>query len=89
MFTPRLIWGGSVKYTEIVSQGMYRFVHTDKKLENGKLDFRIQKWYDYPKQGYRDMYLLDNQQQLYTCIEDPEYTKWLDPEGVPCYRRDE
>ena len=49
MFTSRLIWGGSVKYTEIVSQGMYRFVHTDKKLENGKVDFRIQKWYDYPK----------------------------------------
>ena len=34
---------------------------------------------------YRDMYLLDNQIQLDTCLEDPEYTKWLDPEGVPCY----
>ena len=31
------------------------------------------------------MYLLDNQMQLDTCIEDPEYTKWLDPECVPCY----
>ena len=76
-----------MKYTEIVSQGIYRFVYTDKKLENGKLDFRIQKWHDYPKQGYKDMYLLYNQQQLYTCIEDREYTKWLDPEGVPCYRK--
>ncbi len=74
-----------MKYTPILTQGMYRFVYTDKKLENGRLDFRIQKWYDYPKQGYRDIYLLDNQQQLYTCIEDAEYTKWLDPDCVPCY----
>jgi hypothetical protein len=21
-------------------------------------------------------------------IEDPEYPKWLDPDGVPCYIRD-
>ena len=73
-----------MKYTEIVSQGMYRFVYTDEKLPNGKLDFRIQKYDDYTSR-YKDMYLLDNQQQLYTCIEDREYTKWLDPAGVPCY----
>ena len=73
-----------MKYTEIVSQGIYRFVHTDEKLWNGKLDLRIQK-YDSDTKRYKDMYLLDNQEQLYTCIEDPEYTKWLDPECVPCY----
>ena len=73
-----------MKYITILSQGIYRFVHTDEKLWNGKLDLRIQK-YDTYTQRYKDMYLLDNQQQLYTCIEDPEYTKWLDPEGVPCY----
>ena len=67
---------------------MYRFVYTDEKLPNGKLDFRIQKYDDYTRR-YKDMYLLDNQQQLYTCIEDPEYTKWLDPAGVPCYVKDE
>ena len=33
------------------------------------------------------MYLLDNQMQMDTCIEDPEYTKWLDPDGVPAYRK--
>ena len=73
-----------MKYITILSQGIYRFVHTDEKLWNGKLDLRIQKYDTYTKR-YKDMYLLDNQQQLYTCIEDPEYTKWLDPEGVPCY----
>ena len=77
-----------MKYTTILNQGHYRFVHTDKRLDNGKLDFRIQKQ-DYYTQRYNDMYLLDNQMQLDTCIEDPEYTKWLDPSGVPCYIKDE
>ena len=31
------------------------------------------------------MYLCDNGMQMTTAIEDFEYTKWLDPEGVPCY----
>ncbi len=75
-------------YTTILDQYPYRFVHTDKPLENGKLDFRIQKQ-DYYTKRYRDMYLLDNQMQLDTCLEDPEYTKWLDPEGVPCYVKDD
>ena len=82
--------GVNMKYTTILDQGPYRFVHTDKPLDNGKFDFRIQKMGQYsPK--YKDMYLFDNQMQLDTCIEDPEYTKWLDPDGVPCYvkRNDE
>ena len=52
-----------MKYTEIVSLGIYRFVHTDEKLWNGKLDLRIQK-YDSDTKRYKDMYLLDNQEQL-------------------------
>ena len=73
-----------MKYTTIFDQYPYRFVHTDKLLDNGKKDFRIQKQ-DYYTERYKDMYLLDNQMQLDTCLEDPEYTKWLAPEGVPCY----
>ena len=57
-------------------------------LENGHPDYRIQKADHYTKR-YRDMYLLDNQMQLLTAIEDFEYTKWLDPERVPCYIKDE
>ena len=76
-----------MKYTTILDQGLYRFVHTDKPLSNGKLDFRIQKQ-DYYTKRYRDMYLCDNSMQLTTAIEDFEYTKWLDPEGVPCYVKD-
>ena len=77
-----------MKYTKIFDQYPYRFVHTDKLLENGKKDFRIQKQ-DYYTQRYKDMYLLDSQMQMDICLEDPEYTKWLDPEGVPCYVKED
>ena len=46
-----------------------------------------QKINDWTKR-YTDMYLLDNQMQLDYCLEDPEYTKWLDPDTVPCYIKD-
>ena len=32
--------------------------------------------------------LCDNELQLMTAMEDYEYTRWLDPDGVPCYVRD-
>jgi hypothetical protein len=35
------------------------------------------------------MYLCDNGMQLSQAIEDMDYTKWLDPDGVPCYVKDE
>ena len=64
----------------------YRYVESGT-LENGMPDYRIQKAHHYTKR-YSDMYLLDNQMQLLTAIDDFEYTKWLDPEGVPCYIKD-
>ena len=51
----------------------YRYVEAGT-LENGKPDFRI---------------LCDNGMQLTQAMEDFEYTKWLDPAGVPCYTKDE
>ena len=38
---------------------------------------------------YRDMYHCDNEMQLMTAMEDFEYTKWLDPDRVPCYVKDD
>jgi hypothetical protein len=64
----------------------YRYVEMGI-LDNGFPDYRIQKADSYTKR-YRDMYLLDNQMQLLTCMEDYEYTRWLDPDGVPSYVRD-
>ena len=63
----------------------YRFVETGI-LDNGKPDYRIQK-YNWMTKRYSDMYLLDNSMQLSVCLDDFEYVKWLDPEGIPCYKR--
>ena len=63
----------------------YRFTENGL-LNNGKPDYRIQK-YSIETKRYRDMYLLDNSMQLCTAMEDVNYVRWLDPDGVPCYRR--
>ena len=65
----------------------YRYVECGTLEINGKPDYRIQKANSWSKK-YSDMYLLDNQMQLLTAIDDFEYTKWLDPDGVPCYTKD-
>ena len=65
----------------------YRYVESGT-LDNGKPDYRIQKMDRYTRR-YRDMYLCDNSMQLTTAMEDFEYTKWLDSDGVPCYVKDE
>ena len=64
----------------------YRYVECGT-LENGFPDYRIQKADSWTKR-YKDMYLLDNQMKLLTAMEDFDYTLWLDPERVPCYRKD-
>ena len=64
----------------------YRYVEMGI-LDNGFPDYRIQKADSYTKR-YRDMYLLDNQMQLLTCMEDYDYTRWLDPDDVTSYVRD-
>ena len=69
----------------ILERYPYRFV-TKGKLENGQPDYRIQKWNNH--NGYKDMYLCDNFMQMQTAMDDFEYTKWLDPAGVPCYVKD-
>ena len=70
----------------IVERYPYRFTENGT-LENGKPDYRIQK-YNWMTKRYSDMYLLDNSLQLSTCLDDHEYVKWLDPEGIPCYKKD-
>jgi len=65
----------------------YRYVECGTLEINGMPDYRIQKANSWTKR-YSDMYLCDNQMQLMTAMEDFEYTKWLDPAGVPNYVRD-
>ena len=65
----------------------YRYVECGTLEPNGMPDFRIQKAHEYTKR-YSDMYLCDNAMQMTIAMEDFEYTKWLDPETVPCYIKD-
>jgi len=62
----------------------YRYVEYGTIELNGLPDYRIQKYNQYSDR-YKDMYLCDNKMQFDIAIEDTEYTKWLDPSGVPCY----
>jgi len=72
------------KPTILLERFPYRYVQSGTLEINGKPDYRIQKVDSYTGR-YRDMYLLDNEMQLMTAMEDFEYTKWLDPDRVPCY----
>tara|TARA_R100000030_G_scaffold96685_1_gene85068 strand:- start:1953 stop:2195 length:243 start_codon:yes stop_codon:yes gene_type:complete len=72
--------------TVLLERTPYRYVEVGT-LDNGFPDYRIQKQHEYTKR-YSDMYLCDNQMQILLAMEDFEYTKWLDPEGVPCYIKD-
>jgi hypothetical protein len=72
------------KPTILLERFPYRYVQVGTLEINGKPDYRIQKVDSYTGR-YRDMYLCDNAMQMNTAIEDFEYTKWLDPDMVPCY----
>ena len=76
------------KPTVLMERFPYRYVQVGTLEINGKPDYRIQKVDSYTGR-YRDMYLCDNEMQLMTAMEDFEYTKWLDPDRVPCYVRDD
>ena len=69
----------------ILERFPYRYVEDGIIELNGKPDYRIQKFNEYTRR-YNDMYLLDSSIQLDLALEDFEYTKWLDPAGVPCYQ---
>ena len=76
------------KPTVLMERFPYRYVQVGTLEINGKPDCRIQKVDSYTGR-YRDMYHCDNGMQLMTAMEDFEYTKWLDPDRVPCYVKDD
>tara|TARA_B100000902_G_scaffold352282_1_gene362842 strand:- start:11063 stop:11338 length:276 start_codon:yes stop_codon:yes gene_type:complete len=77
----------STKTTVIHERYPYRYVQKGYIELNGKPDLRLQKADEYSKK-YTDIYLFDNSDQCLLAIEDFEYSKWLDPSGVPCYVKD-
>ena len=87
--TQKALSSKKMQQTKVIHERFpYRYVETGILEINGMPDYRIQKADPYTKR-YRDMYLLDNQMQLLTAMEDFEYTKWLDPETVPCYIKED
>lgn len=66
----------------------YRFVDAGTLEINGMTDYRMQKQNYYTKR-WNDIYLFDNAMQCSTAMEDIDYAKWLDPEGVACYIRED
>jgi hypothetical protein len=72
----------------LLERESYRFVDVGVIELNGMRDYRLQKK-DYYTRRWRDIYLFDNQLQCITAIEDIEYAKWLDPDRVPCYIKDD
>ena len=58
----------------------YRYVETEDRGY-------IEKFYEETRR-WKLMYECDSRLQLLTAMEDIDYTKWLDPAGVPCYIKD-
>ena len=77
----------TVKPTVLLERFPYRYVQVGTLEINGLPDCRIQKVDSYTGR-YKDIYLCDNEMQLMTAMEDFEYTKWLDPDNVPSYVKD-
>ena len=73
----------SMKRKVLLERYPYRYVECGE-LPNGKPDCRLEK-YDIHTKRYKDIYLFDNQMQMMTAMSDLDYSKWLDPDGVPCY----
>lgn len=72
----------------IFEQKEYRFVEKGIIELNGQPDYRLQKK-DYYTKRWNDIYLFDNQMQLLLAIEDHQYARWLDPDRVPCYIKED
>ena len=58
----------------------YRFVEGDERGYIEKFSEATKRW------GH--MYECDSRLQLCTAMEDINYCRWLDPDGVPCYEKD-
>ena len=65
----------------LLERSPYRYAED----ENGERGY-IEK-FDASTRRWRLMYECDSRLQLLTAMEDYEYTKWLDPEGEPCYTK--
>ena len=63
--------------TVLLERFPYRFCETE---ERGW----IEKFSHFAKR-YKHMYEVGCELQMATLLDDENYCKWLDPEGIPCY----
>ena len=66
----------------------YRFIEAGILEINGKPDYRLQKQNTYTKR-WTDIYLFDSSIQCSLAIEDYQYCRWLDPDKVSCYVKED
>ena len=66
-----------MKKTILLERFPYKFCETE---ERGW----VEKYNLYTKR-YTHMYEVCDERQMAVLLEDGEYVKWLDPDGVPCY----
>ena len=59
----------------------YRFVENDNATAGW-----IEK-FNFNTKRYFKMYQCESTLQMATAMEDIDYVKWLDPDGVACYRK--
>ena len=77
-----------MKSKVLLEREEYRFVEAGILEINGKPDYRLQKQHSYTKR-WNDIYLFDNGIQCSLAMEDLDYAKWLDSDGVPSYIKDD
>jgi len=63
---------------QLLERFPYRYHSTETKVWIEKFNENTNRW--------SEMYDCDSELQLLTAMEDFDYTLWLDPDGVPCYR---
>ena len=63
--------------TTLLERFPYKFCETEERGWVEKYDIYTKR--------YRHMYEVACERQMATLLDDPDYCKWLDPAGVPCY----
>ena len=65
--------------TVLMERFPYRFLESEERGWVEKYNLHTKR--------YNHMYEVGCELQMATLLEDPQYVRWLDPEGIPCYTR--
>ena len=68
-----------MKATLLLERFPYRFLESEERGWVEKFNLHTKR--------YSHMYEVGCEHQMATLLDDSEYVKWLDPEGIPCYTK--